>query len=241
MKIIATVLLGLSTLALNTTEPTQTPTIIADKKAPAVTVDRTIHIDKVITGDFILGKAEELNQLAASSKEPINLIINSPGGSVFAGLLFINSMIAAQAEGIKIRCYVPGMAASMAFQIYIFCDERYALEYSMLLWHPPRISGYMTLTPKKLQDMSERMNTLEKELVGPLMKKLYMIPKKVFLFHYHNETFHLGTELNKLTSGRFLSIVKTMPGVDLGTSARKMLEFKKTLEDEKNGRLSNKR
>ena len=166
----------------------------------------------------------------------LNFISTGLAISIFSGLLFINSMLSAQSEGVKIRCYVPGMAASMAFQIFAFCDERYVLEYSMLLWHPPRISGFMTLTPKKLKDMSDRMETLEKELVDPLRKKLFMIPNKIFLFHYHNETFHLGTELNKLTSGRFLKVVKTMPGVNLGTSAQRMLEFQKHLEDEKNGR-----
>ena len=49
------------------------------------------------------GIAKVMNKYASESKEPIDIIINSPGGSVLTGFLFINHMNQVKAEGVKIR------------------------------------------------------------------------------------------------------------------------------------------
>lgn len=65
------------------------------------------------------------------------LLIDSPGGSVFAGFRFIDAMREAQAAGTRIVCTVKdkGMAASMAAVILSVCDERYMGKQSALMFH----------------------------------------------------------------------------------------------------------
>jgi ATP-dependent protease ClpP protease subunit len=164
-----------------------------------------------VVGRNIVKQADYLTALAKKSTKPVTLIINSPGGSVYAGLQFINAMIAVQSKGVEINCYVSGMAASMAFQILAFCDERYAMEYSMLLWHPPAYVGSMRVTPRKAGYLKSELVSIEQTLVPKLLKELD-IPKKLFVYHYLKETFWTARALVNVAPD-FITIVKSVPGL----------------------------
>lgn len=171
-------------------------------------VEDTIILDNVIEAPEILNKANQLFELADKEKV-VNIIINSPGGAVYAGLQFINAMESAKSKGVKLKCYVPGMAASMAFQIYAHCDERYAFKYSLLLWHPVRAAGFMELTPQSSRYSAWALTELENILLPVLFKELD-ISEKEFLFHYINETMWTAESLKNIDSD-FLTIVDAMP------------------------------
>ncbi len=74
-----------------------------------------------------------LVDVADKSDGSINMIINSPGGSIIAGNFIINSMEYVKGRGVKINCFVADIAASMAYSILLHCSERTALSHSMLL------------------------------------------------------------------------------------------------------------
>ena len=67
--------------------------------------------------------------------------INSPGGSVFAGLDIIEAFRASEAKGVRTVCRVDGMAASMGALILQSCTERQMTKRSTVMFHEPEIGG----------------------------------------------------------------------------------------------------
>ncbi len=170
---------------------------------------RSIYISGEVDAG-IIDKAARVTDLAKASSEPIDIVINSPGGSVLAGLQFLSAMDVAKARGVTFRCVVPFLAASMGFQIFANCDERYALKYAMLLWHPVKISG--TLSYDDMLYASDRIRALERPLMRQLLQVLG-ISRKVFWYHYRHETLWLANEFEDL-SPKFLSVVDDIQNVD---------------------------
>lgn len=76
--------------------------------------------------------------------DPINIYINSPGGSVNAGLV-IYDVIQACSDKIEINMYCIGKAASMGAVILAGGQKgrRYILPHSKVMIHEPLISGGM--------------------------------------------------------------------------------------------------
>ena len=161
-----------------------------------------------IQGD-VLQRADELLRKAEGGAN-VNVLINSPGGGVMAGYQFIQAMQIAQQRGSKITCYVSGMAASMAFQILAHCDERNALRFSLLLWHPVRVAGIMVLTPDSAEHLAITMRTLERQLRDELLEAMPISPAE-FDFHYLGETMWTAQGLSRVVSG-YLNIVDEIPG-----------------------------
>lgn len=145
-----------------------------------------------------------MNTYAKQSKEPIDIIINSPGGSVITGFLFINHMNQVKAEGIKIRCFVPEIAASMAFQILLQCNEKYVLERSFLLWHRVRVMyGGMFGAPLTAPDaayLARELQKLDTYILNELYQELRDVNRRSIRHHFEKETLHLGKDLASMTS-----------------------------------------
>lgn len=127
----------------------------------------------------------------AQTKDHINIVIDSPGGSVYAGWHFISAMKQVQAAGVTLDCYVDGMAASMAFQILSFCNGKYSLPYSTLLWHPVRASGSGGLTPEQAANLAGALKEMGDYLISELREN-FTIKDEVFWSHYYQETLHLA-------------------------------------------------
>lgn len=81
-------------------------------------------IDGTLSSKFI-------KEVFESSESTLYLYINSPGGSIFAGLEMIQAM---KASGKRTVC-VANFAASMAFIIFQHCDERLITHSSVLMQH----------------------------------------------------------------------------------------------------------
>lgn len=77
----------------------------------------------VLEGRMDMWNMEALADKLDESKE-VHLVINSPGGSVAAGLKFINRVEALRAQGQlkSLQCYIQDMAASMAAIVSSYCD-----------------------------------------------------------------------------------------------------------------------
>lgn len=183
------------------------PTMALAQRAPVLDPARTVVIQGAIgRGNVLQLIAPMLKMVSDNPRKPIDMIISSPGGEMLTGFMFLNGMEQVKAEGGRIRCYVPTMAASMAFQILLHCDERYTLDKSFLLWHGVRVSGLGVVTEETAADLTHDLHvdneTIVKELLGTLGK--YMSEKDI-MYHFHKETLHEGYNLARLAPGFIVS------------------------------------
>jgi ATP-dependent Clp protease protease subunit len=216
-------------LAANTAAP--------EAQAPKTKAPTTLDIDntrlvKVIGGvdGSIIPKATELLTLADKSSDPIYIMINSPGGSVRAGNVFIEAMNIAKYRGIELKCVSPVYAASMAFTILMNCTERYALKSTQLLFHPVRvILGNMPVTAPVAAEIAADLNKYDKELKDQLLRELEL-DKEVMTKAYYDERWWSAKELQAASKDGWLIVVDDIKG----TSDVFQLSAKKgtMLEDE---------
>ncbi len=181
--------------------------------SPKLNRERAAMISGVIQGTGLTSVGEALDKYASESSKPIDLIINSPGGSIVPGFFFINKMEDLRAQGIKFNCFVPEVAASMAFQIllHLHCDERYVLDRSFLLWHRVRVyvggmfgapmtapqAEYLATSLQAVDDviLSELKDVLGRDLSGAQIN-----------YHFENETLHVGQNLGRMAPRAFQSV-----------------------------------
>lgn len=185
--------------------------------APHLNSDRALVIDGVIEGGNLSAVTEALDGFAASSDHsPVDLIINSPGGSVTTGFLFLNHMAAAQAQGIEIRCFVPNLAASMAYQILVQCDKRYALNDSFLLWHRVRttVGGMFgaPMTAPAAKYLFVTLQKLDNTVFHQIHRAMYEVPVHILRYHFENETLHMGSDVAEMAPS-YLQSYRYIPGL----------------------------
>ena len=94
--------------------------------------ERIIFIDSVITANLANEIIAQLLILDADSNKPINIYINSPGGSVSNGLAIYDVAMNLKSP---IRTICVGMAASMAAILMLMGKERCALKHSKIMMH----------------------------------------------------------------------------------------------------------
>lgn len=176
-----------------------------------VNPDRLVEVIDVIRRSTFQ-EAQKINDLSAKSREPIYVLLNSPGGYVYAGTTLIDSIRMAQSRGVKVVCFSGALAASMAFNALLYCNERYALPHTKLLFHPVRIDG-ATVTLNNLPEIEHGLRTVEEKL-QPLMIRTMGVTPKWFNFHYKAETLWDAEQLAKETRPGWLTIVKRIDGAD---------------------------
>lgn len=76
--------------------------------------------------------AADITRLSKKSKEPIVILIDSPGGSVFSGEKVVSAMEASRAD---VYTVCVGMCASMAAIIHQYGTKRLATDRSVLMFH----------------------------------------------------------------------------------------------------------
>ena len=122
--------------------------------------DNFVSLREPINQDSSSRLLAKLNAIE-SKHEILYLYINSPGGSVIAGLEIVNYIKSLQQRGKQIKC-IAHNAMSMAFLIFQFCSQRLILHSSTLMQHQISLE-----TAGKLYDMNSRMgylNSLEASL-----------------------------------------------------------------------------
>lgn len=165
-----------------------------------MTGPRTLRVEGVILGNA-LDLAHRVERLSSESDEPINLLINSPGGSVEAGLQLVEAMHIAQSRGVTIRCAVTTLAASMAFIILNECDERYALSHSLLLFHPARAMLMFAVIKaddaRKMAEDLDFMDNLISDMLEDGMGIVTAQQKSWYQYHFTKETLWTASHLSR--------------------------------------------
>lgn len=184
-------------------------------------VDKALIIDGIIGNGGLRAMGDHLMEFAASTDdvETVDIVIASPGGVVDEGFSFINKMEEAKAIGLHIRCYVAEMAASMAFQILVHCDERYALSRSFLMWHHARvfIGGGLQpvpLTASQLTNVGGELAALDRMILAEVTDAVVALSLGVAAIkeHFEAETLHLASDLER-RSPKFITTYNSIPGL----------------------------
>jgi len=183
----------------------------------------TLIIDQPIDRETMAPVMDKMKRFLSLKQPPgeIKLIIDSPGGSVYTGFQFIAQMKALQAQGTVIKCFVPGLAASMAFHILVHCDERTVLQESALLWHRARVFVMMAaltapVSAALARDLQQVDDHILRDVRGALSKDL---DDREIVYHFEHETLHIGRDLCDKAPG-FCTSKAAIPGL-LEVLARK--------------------
>lgn len=99
----------------------------------ALNKDRVIYLNEAVSFESSQNIANSIKRLQASSKEPIWLLIDSPGGSVLDGTTVISEMEASKAPVFTV---CTRLCASMAAMIHSYGAKRYNLDRAILMYHP---------------------------------------------------------------------------------------------------------
>ena len=114
------------------------------------------------------------------SNAPIDIYINSPGGSVNAGLVIYDT-IQSLKDKMEINIYCIGMAASMGAVILVGGQKghRYILPHSRVMIHEPLISGGLDgsastikKTAESILETKEIINGILAEHTGKTIKEI---------------------------------------------------------------------
>lgn len=170
--------------------------------------DRLIEIIDVIDEETFIRVPGLIYQMSQTSKEPIYMMINSPGGEVVAGATVIDAMTTAQSTGIKFICGSGVMAASMAFSILAHCDERYTLKNTKLLFHPISMTGRVIFKHLRAELESEELE--EDAFIDKLIETMG-VERDFFMRHYMNETLWAAHVLKRYAP-KFIEVVDNITG-----------------------------
>lgn len=174
------------------------------KDAVTLSPERTIVLAGVIT-DAIVGPTISTMEKLSKSGKDIDIIISSPGGSVIAGNLIVDRMSQLKHDGVKFRCFVRDLAASMAFQLLLFCDERYATPHSFLLWHPVRIFAQGVMTAQAASSLATQLEQADEVALHDLRAHMSMGEAEL-VSHFYNETLHQALNLQSTCPGFFKDV-----------------------------------
>ena len=126
--------------------------------------------------------AQILHLDAEDPDAEITMYIDSPGGSVTAGLSIYDVMQAVSAD---IHTVCVGTAASMAAVLFAAGDRREILRHGEVMIHDPLVSGGISGSALTVQDKSDRLMAKRKVLSGILaehtgksVKQIYKVTAK---------------------------------------------------------------
>ena len=138
-----------------------------------------IIVEGVISGEVWFGDEFTPDmvreEIAKANGNPIRIIINSPGGEVFAGAAIYNALL--QYQGRK-TVRVDGVAASMASVIAMVGDEIYMSPGSTMMVHRPMTGVYGNV--KDMQQAIKVLEALEETLLPIYEERTGLSREEVF-------------------------------------------------------------
>lgn len=190
---------------------------------------QVVLLDGVVSNQAARQFGARVFKLAAEGKSTIDVVIDSPGGSVFAGNSIISTMEALKQRGITVRCYVPVLAASMAFQIFLHCSERYGLNNAHFLWHRSRVFGLFILTAPRVITLARELQDIDSLFEADQIANM-SLSADLIRQHSEAETLHIGLNLEQLDPS-FMDTRVVIPGLLELLPANKTSEAPVTILD----------
>ncbi len=165
--------------------------------------DRDIYLTGPIDVSVAVDTAKQITDLNAASHDPITLIISSPGGSVYAGLIIYDAMLLSPAP-VKTIC--AGLCASMAAALLSSGKGRSAYPNATVMIHGVSLSQLSGKVPELQNQISEAARlelTLDRILSVNTGKSIDEIRALTSYDHYltSNEALKLGL-IDKIEWGK---------------------------------------
>lgn len=167
---------------------------------------RKILINQEITNESVTEAIYYLYTLMDLDREesveknpkPIDILLNTPGGSVWDGLILVSLIEQMKDMGYTINTTAIGTAASMGFIIFITGSNRYSYRHAQFMLH-----DISTMMGGKVKDLEESMEDLRKcqKQVFDIIKKYTCVPDEKLkewidhkrdMFFYPDEAAELG-------------------------------------------------
>lgn len=126
-----------------------------------LTEENTISFNQPFTGMFVSKKQLEIMKKSSNlpSNKPLFIVMNTPGGSVHAGLNFIDTVKSLNRKVHTITIF----AASMGYQVVQELGTRYITPSGILMSHRGHLSGLSGQVPGEL---NSRLSHIESILNG---------------------------------------------------------------------------
>ena len=148
---------------------------------------------------------DELEQIKEEGVTDLNIMINSPGGSVTAASALVSLLQRAKQGGLRIHAFIDGLCASAATFIAMAADEINIYKNSIFMVHTPWI---MTLgNADELRKDIEILETLENTVMLPLYKERAKVSEDEIKQLVADETWFNGDEKDELYLGNFFNVV----------------------------------
>lgn len=128
--------------------------------------------------ETILQQIAQIQQLSTSSSEPIYLMIDSPGGSVFDGYKMLSAMESSRAP---IYTVCMSLCASMAAIIHQYGTQRYMFDRATLMFHDA--AGGFQGEMKKMQTRLNYINRALEKVDRKIASKIGISYEKYMSLH----------------------------------------------------------
>jgi ATP-dependent Clp protease protease subunit len=154
----------------------------------AALVSSTAQAEKVQLGtDIVVLRGEvsarsvssTIESLLNSDKPEVTLVIDSPGGSVFAGLRLIDAI---QSSDKKVKCVILN-AASMAFALSQVCTTRLVAPSAIMMQH--QIAGGFEGELPKVRALLDYVTLAETRMNKTEAERMGLTPEKWASMHIH--------------------------------------------------------
>lgn len=166
-----TLMLGVSAFASDSTK------VDFSKKRPVKTInlvlpsDRTVVLRGAFTAESVGSVMAKMKEMAATKKDAIYLVINSPGGSVLDGFELIDLIQSLKkGQGIKTTCIVQTEAYSMGALTALYCDKTYMQKHSSIMFHEAAygVQGSVTQVNQRVEFISKYFDELNQDIADQM-------------------------------------------------------------------------
>ncbi len=171
---------------------------------------RKIFLEGEITNEKALELAKTLMIMKAKDL-PIQLFINSPGGSIDAGFMILDMLLSYPGE---IETYCLGRAYSMAAIIFILSKKRHIFPSSKVMLHEPLVSNLATSSTSEIKEMSEMLESYKGKLIDLLAKRTGK-SKKFFEKELKQDRYYTAEECLEFNYADTLTTLADIKEVDI--------------------------
>ena len=171
---------------------------------------RRLFLEGEITNDKAMDFIKNLMVLSFEDL-PIQLFINSPGGSIDAGFTILDAL---KDYPRQIETFCIGRCYSMAAIIFILSENRYIFPSSKIMLHEPLISQIQGQSASEVKELSNNLENYKKQLIELLSKRTHQTTK-YFEKALKNDTFYSAEECLKYNFTDKIVTMKDIKEIDL--------------------------
>jgi ATP-dependent Clp protease protease subunit len=190
-------------------------------KTLILTSSNTVVLNREFSSTSVAEVQSKLALLALNTKKDLYLVLDSPGGSVDAGLSLIDF---AKALPNKVHT-ITLFSASMAYVTAQYLDRRYIVANGTMMSHRMRIGGLGGQVPGEADSRLSNINTMSFEISNIIAKRVG-ISYKEYMLSIYDELWLTGSQAvaknhadeivsarcDKTLTGSYESSVRTLFG-----------------------------